>query len=170
MAPEVPASGGGHPNRPLRLPVPFAVGNVLRTPGRTLTDGDFAAIVNASWENGPLHVDDTYMVGTGFGRRILGGPCLVAIAAGLSSSTMYASWGAAGLDCRAALGIDEVRYDAPVFAGDTVRVDSEVLALRSTPGGTGWFGEVGDRMVNQQGRVVLRMRRSYLLTDLAPTT
>ncbi len=148
------------------LAAPFALGTVLRTPRRTLTEGDFAAIINVTWENGPLHTDDIYMGETVFGRRILGGPCLIAIAAGLTSSTMYASWNAAGLDCYAALGIDEIRYAAPVFVGDTVSVDIEVLELSSTPGGSAQVGIVGDTVRKQHGEVVMTMERSYLLKPL----
>jgi acyl dehydratase len=139
---------------------------VLRTPARTLNEGDFSAIINASWENGPLHTDEEYAKGTAFGKPILGGPCLVAIAAGLTSATMYAAWYAAGLDCSAALGIDEVRYLAPVFTGDTVHVEISVEELRPTPGGDRFYGRVDDRVVNQHGDVVLSMSRAYLLSAL----
>ncbi|WP_165970278.1 MaoC/PaaZ C-terminal domain-containing protein [Actinomadura sp. 6K520] len=152
------------------LPAAFAAGATLRTPGRTLTSGDFAAIINATWENGPLHTDDVYMSGTGFGRRILGGPCLLAIAAGLSSPTMYASWAAAGLDCHAALGIDEVRYEAPVFENDTITVDVEVHTLEPTPGGSAFVGRVRDVVRKQDGTAVLTMRRGYLLKPIAEDT
>ncbi|MEV0592766.1 MaoC family dehydratase [Nonomuraea cavernae] len=148
------------------LPVAFAKGARLRTPGRTLSDGDFSAIINATWENGPLHTDDRYMAGTSFGRRILGGPCLVAITAGLTSTTMYASWAAAGVDCHAALGIDEVRYLAPVYVGDTITVEIEVTRFEPTPGGSALFGEVQDVLRNQDGTAVLRMRRGYLLKPI----
>lgn len=155
------------PGRGPVLPVAFAAGAALRTPGRTLTSGDFAAIINATWENGPLHTDDEYMAATGFGRRILGGPCLLAIAAGLSSPTMYASWAAAGLDCHAALGIDEVRYEAPVFENDTITVHIEVQTLEPTPGGSGLVGRVRDVVRKQDGTAVLTMRRGYLLKPIA---
>jgi acyl dehydratase len=153
------------PARPV-LPAAFAAGATLRTPGRTLTAGDFAAIINATWENGPLHTDDVYMARTGFGRRILGGPCLIAISAGLTSATMYASWAAAGLDCRAALGMDEVRYEEPVFENDTITVDVEVLGLEPTPGGSALVGRVRDVVRKQGGSSVLTMRRAYLLEPI----
>ncbi len=144
-------------------PVPFAAGNRLLTPRRTIGEGDFAAIVNLTWENGPLHTDDVYMAGTRFGRRILGGPCLLALAAGLSSATMYAAWVAAGLDCTAGLGIDDVRYDAPLFVGDTIQVEILVVQLDPTTGKSAYIGAVEDTVRNQHGQSLLRMRRSYLL-------
>jgi len=151
------------------VPVPFAPGNVLRTPSRTITEADFSAIINVTWENGPLHTDAEYMAGTVYGRPILGGPCLVGIAAGLTSNSMYAAWRAAGLDCYAALGIDEVRYDAPLFAGDTIHARVLVAELRPTEHGTAYFGEVHDSLLKQDGSVVLRMKRSYLLKPLEAT-
>jgi acyl dehydratase len=142
---------------------PFAPGMMMRTPRRTITDGDFSAIVNVTWESGPLHTDDVYMRDSPFRQRILGGPCLIAMAAGLTSATMYASWDAAGLDCHAALGIDEIRYVAPVFTNDTIHVEIVVLELRPTPGGSGLVGVVGDTVRKQDDRIVMTMKRSYLL-------
>ena len=59
--------------RPRAVPA-FAEGVHLLTPSRTITEADFAAIINVTWENGPLHTDAEYMKGTVFGRPILGGP------------------------------------------------------------------------------------------------
>ena len=106
------------------------------------------------------------MRGTRFGRPILGGPCLVAITAGLTSTTMYGAWRAAGLECEAALGIDEVRYLAPVFAGDTLHVLITVTELHATRGGARWYGRVADAVLNQRDEPVLSMSRAYLLTEL----
>jgi len=150
----------------LRLPAAFAEGVLLRTPARTLTEGDFTAIINASWESGPLHTDAEYAKGTSFGRVILGGPCLIAVAAGLTSTTMYAAWFAAGVDCTAALGIDQVRYVAPVFTGDTIHVEITVVEMHPTRGGDRYYGRVDDRVLNQHGDPVLTMSRSYLLSSL----
>jgi acyl dehydratase len=149
-----------------RLPAPFAAGTILRSPSRTITEADFSAIINVTWENGPLHTDAEYMKDTVFGRPILGGPCLVGIAAGLTSNSMYAAWYAAGVDCYAALGIDEVRYDAPLYAGDTIHADILVAKFEPTPNGTAYYGEVHDTLKKQDGQTVLRMKRSYLLKPL----
>jgi acyl dehydratase len=144
----------------------FALGARWQTMRRTLSDGEFTAIVNATWENGPIHTDDVYAASTSFGRRILGGPCLVAVLAGLSTPSMWKAWSDAGLDFLGALGIDEVRYDAPVFIDDTLHVDIEVVMFEPTPGGSAFRGVVQDVMRNQRGESVLRMRRTYLLKPL----
>ena len=142
----------------------FKVGNRVRSRSRTVTEGDFSAIVNISWENGPLHTDEEYMKSTPFGRRILGGPCLIALIAGLSTQPMYAMWRRSSLNCIAGLGIDSVRYNAPFHPDDTLTVEIEVVELRETTTRPGRLvGRVKDRAFKQDGQTVLEMERTYLL-------
>ncbi len=142
----------------------FKVGNRVRSQSRTVTEGDFSAIVNISWENGPLHTDEEYMKSTPFGRRILGGPCLIALIAGLSTHPMYAMWRRSSLNCIAGLGIDNVRYTAPFHPDDTLTVEIEVVELRETRTRPGRLvGRVKDRAFKQDGQTVLEMERTYLL-------
>lgn len=142
---------------------PFEAGIVVRTRRRTLTDGDFAMLVNATWEDHPMHTDDLYAAGTKVGKRILGGPCLLAVAAGLSTELLYAMWGKAGLDCVTALGIDTLRYWAPVSPGDTVQLEMHVAALEPTPGGSKLVCLLRDRVLKQGDEVTMSMERRYLL-------
>jgi acyl dehydratase len=142
---------------------PFAAGLTVRTRRRTLTDGDFAMLINATWEDAPLHTDDVYAATTKPGRRILGGPCLLAVAAGLSTETMYAMWGRAGLECITALGIDTIRYHAPVFPNDTVQLEMHIAELEPTPHGSALVCLIRDRVVNQDEQVTMTMERRYLL-------
>lgn len=142
----------------------FEVGNKIMTMGRTITEGDFTGIVNISWENGPLHTDEEYMKTTPFGRRILGGPCLIALIAGLSTTPLYSMWGNSGLNCVAGLGIDNVRYHTPFHPNDTLTVEIEVISIRETvkiPGR--YVGRIKDRALKQNGETVLEMERTYLL-------
>ena len=48
----------------------FKVGSKIRSVSRTITDGDFAAIVNNIWDTHPLHIDEEYMKTTIFGAII----------------------------------------------------------------------------------------------------
>ena len=142
----------------------FKVGTKVRSQSRTITEGDFSAIVNISWENGPLHTDEEYMKTTSFGRRILGGPCLIALIAGLSTPPLYAMWRRSSLDCIAGLGIDNVRYTAPFHPDDTLTVEIEVIELRETRSRPGRLvGRIKDNAVKQDGQTVLEMERTYLL-------
>lgn len=157
---------GSSAGKPKVIP-PFAVGIRIVTQSRTVTSGDFAAIVNASWEFGPLHSDAVAASGSIYGRPILGGPCLIAMGAGLSAHDLYTSWHAGGYDCYAALGIDEIRYRSPVMVDDTIRMEVEVAEFTPTTHGSAMFCRLNDVMKNQRDEVVLTMHRRYLLKGLA---
>ena len=99
-----------------------------------------------------------------FGGRILSGPCLIALIAGLSSEPMYAMWRRSRLNCIAGLGIDNVRYTAPFHPDDTLTLEIEVVELRETRTKPGRLvGRVKDRAFKQDGQTVLEMERTYLL-------
>lgn len=149
-----------------RLPQPFGPDLHLVTQGRTITAGDFAAIVNASWEFSTMHTDAEYARNTVYGRPILGGPCLIAMTAGLTVHDLYVSWQAAGYDVYAALGIDEVRYVTPVVVDDTIHAVVEVAEFHPTPNGSAMFTRLNDTLHNQRGEVVLTMHRKYLLKGI----
>ena len=145
----------------------FKVGNKVTTMSRTLTDGDFAAIINATWEFGPLHTDAEHMKNTQFGKRMLGGPSLIGIISGISGNALYSMWNRDGLDCVAGLGIDHVRYLAPFHPGDTLTDEIEVLELQNTRKKPGrYVGRIKDKAFKQDGQTVLEMERIYLLVPL----
>lgn len=115
-----------------------------------------------------MHSDAEIAKDSVYGKPILGGPCLIAMGAGLSVHDLYASWRAAGYDCYAALGIDDVRYVTPVVVDDTIRMEVEVDEFRATPNDSAMFCRLNDVMKNQRDEVVLTMHRRYLLKGLAP--
>ena len=149
-----------------RLPEPFGLGMHMTTQGRTITSGDYAAIVNASWEFSPMHSDAEYAKDTVYGKPILGGPCLIAMAAGLTVTPLYYAWNAAGYEVHAAVGIDAVRYVTPVVVGDTIRVEVGVAEMTPTPHGNAVLVTLNDVMKNQRDETVLTMHRMYLLKGI----
>jgi acyl dehydratase len=155
----------GRPGAP-RLPTLLTEGAVLVSQARTVTSGDFAAIVNASWEFSPMHSDAEAARATVYGKPILGGPCLIAMAAGLSVHDLYASCRATGYDIYAALGIDEVRYVTPVVVDDTIHMEVTVSDLTETSNGSATLCRLHDVLRNQRGDTVLTMQRTYLLKGL----
>jgi len=153
------------PGRP-HLPQPFGPDLQLVTQGRTVTSGDFAAIVNASWEFSTMHTDAEFAKHTVYGKPILGGPCLIAMTAGLTVHDLYVSWKAAGYDVYAALGIDDVQYHTPVFVDDTIYAEVGVAEFTPTPNGSAMFTKLNDVLKNQRGETVLTMHRKYLLKGI----
>lgn len=114
-----------------------------------------------------MHSDAEVARSSVYGKPILGGPCLIAMGAGLSVHDLYYSWRAGGYDCYAALGIDEIRYHTPVVVDDTIRMEVEVAEFAPTPNGSAMFCRLNDVMRNQRDEIVLTMHRRYLLKGLS---
>ncbi len=73
----------------------------------------------------PLHFDEEYAKATEFGRCLVASPLTVAILVGMSVTDVSQK-------AIANLGWREIRLPAPVFAGDTLYAESEVLELRES--------------------------------------
>ncbi len=113
-------SGGG------RYYEDFAVGDVYRHwPGRTISDTDNTWFTLLTMNTHPLHFDHAYAAGTEFGKPLVNSCLTLAIVTGMSVSDV--SQRAIGN-----LGWTDVRLTAPVFAGDTIYAQTEVLAKRAS--------------------------------------
>ena len=111
----------------------FRVGDEAVSPGRTVTEADIVMFAGLSGDWDELHTNAESMKNGPFGQRIAHGMLTVSIAAGLALRTR----GRPPIEVLAFLGMDKVRLTAPVFIGDTIRVESEVVEARpsrSSPG------------------------------------
>ncbi|MGQ9460217.1 MAG: MaoC/PaaZ C-terminal domain-containing protein [Candidatus Bathyarchaeaceae archaeon] len=110
----------------------FKVGEKAVSPGRTVTEADIVMFAALSGDWTELHTNAEYMKNSIFGQRIAHGMLTLSIASGLGMRT-----GATRPEVLAFLGMDKVRLIAPVFIGDTIRIESEVIEARpskSRPG------------------------------------
>ncbi|MBM3569536.1 MAG: MaoC family dehydratase [Alphaproteobacteria bacterium] len=102
----------------------FAVGDVYEhRPGRTLSEADNTWFTLLTMNRHPLHFDAAYAAKSEFGRPLMNSCLTLSIVTGMSVGDV--SQKAIGN-----LGWDKVRLTAPVFAGDTVYAETEVLAKR----------------------------------------
>jgi len=111
----------------------FKVGERAVSPGRTVTEADIVMFASLSGDWNELHTNAEYMKNSVFGQRIAHGMLTLSIASGLGFRTR----GRPPVEVLAFLGMDKVRFVAPVFIGDTIRVESEVIEARpskSMPG------------------------------------
>ncbi|MEM2336486.1 MAG: MaoC/PaaZ C-terminal domain-containing protein [Candidatus Bathyarchaeia archaeon] len=109
------------------------VGERVISPGRTITEADIVMFAGISGDWTELHTNAEYMKNSPFGQRIAHGMLTLSVASGLALRAMRG----ARLEVLAFLGMDSVRFTAPVFIGDTIRVESEVIEARpskSRPG------------------------------------
>jgi acyl dehydratase len=111
----------------------FKVGEKAVSPGRTITEADIVMFAGISGDWSELHTNAEYMKNSPFGQRIAHGMLTLSVASALALRTTQRP----PVEVLAFLGMDNVRFTAPVFIGDTIRVESEVIEARpskSRPG------------------------------------
>jgi acyl dehydratase len=100
------------------------------TASRTVTEADVLGFAELSGDFNPLHVDEVYARSRGFERPIAHGALVFSIATGLRQET-----GRFEGSMIAMLELRSWRFQAPVFVGDTVSVETTVLERRTSASG-----------------------------------
>ena len=109
-----------------RLYEDFQVGDIYEhTPGRTISEADNTWFTLLTMNQHPLHFDSEYAKGTEFGRLLVNSTLTLSIVTGMSVADVSQR-------AIANLGWTDIRLPAPVFVGDTLRAESEVLAKRES--------------------------------------
>ena len=104
----------------------FEVGDVYEhRPGRTITETDNTWFTLLTMNTHPLHFDAEYAAKSEFGRPLVNSCLTLSMVAGMSVSDL--SQKAIGN-----LGWDRIKLTAPVFAGDTIYAESEILGKRES--------------------------------------
>ena len=124
---------------------------------RTLTETDNVMFTCMTHNPALLHLDEEYMKGTDFGQRIVNSGFTLSLMVGISVHETTLGTAVANL------GWDEVRFPKPLFHGDTIRVETEVIELRESKSrpdqGIVTFQH---RAFNQHGDLVATCKRSGL--------
>lgn len=104
----------------------FTVGDIYEhRPGRTISEADNTLFTLATMNQHPLHFDAAYAAKSEFGKPVVNSCLTLSIVVGMSVSDI--SQKAIGN-----LGWNDIRLVAPVFNGDTIYAESEVLAKRES--------------------------------------
>jgi itaconyl-CoA hydratase len=104
----------------------FTVGDVYEhRPGRTITESDNTWFTLLTMNQHPLHFDKAYAAKSEFGKPVVNSCLTLSIVAGMSVSDV--SQKAIGN-----LGWDAIKLTRPVFVGDTIYAESEVLDKRES--------------------------------------
>ncbi len=136
--------------------------------GRTISEGDFSLLVNLNWTIGSIHADSEHMRSTAFGERILPGVCVLSTTMGLANTSRVRGLMAdQGFQLVALLGYESVRFTAPVYPGDTITVESEILDARPSSDPKRCVARLRDVTTRQTGETVLEAVRTELY-ELTP--
>lgn len=136
----------------------FEVGDLYQHPlGRTVVSADNIWFTLLTQNTNPTHFDHAYSAKTKFGRPLVNSTFTLALVTGQSVTDL-------SQNALANLGWDEVRLPNPVFEGDTVYSQSEVLEKRESKS----RADVGIVSVkttgsNQDGVVVIEFKRTFMV-------
>lgn len=136
----------------------FTVGDIYEhRPGRTITETDNTWFTLLTMNTHPMHFDAEYAKASEFGRCIIASPLTVALLVGMSVSDVSQK-------AIANLGWTNIRMTAPLFAGDTLTAESEVLTKRESQSRpTAGLVTVKTRGFNQSGTLVCDFERTILI-------
>ena len=135
----------------------FEPGDIFEHPlGRTVTQTDNVWFTLLTVNTNPIHFDAAYAARTEFKRPLVDSTFTLALVTGLSVSDVSLN--------AINLGWDEVRLPAPVFEGDTLYAQSEVLEARPS-GSRPAMGIVKLRTTgfNQEGVTVIEFLRTIMV-------
>lgn len=138
----------------------FEVGQLFQHPiRRTISEADNVLICTLTHNPAALHLDEEYCrEHSEFGQRVVNSCLTLSLMVGISVNDTTLGTAVANL------GWDEVRFPAPLFHGDTIRVETEVLELRPSKSrpdnGIVIFAH---RAYNQDGKLVASCKRTGLM-------
>ncbi len=136
----------------------FTVGDVFQHPlGRTVSQTDNAWFTLLTQNTAPVHVDQVYAAQTEYGRTLVNSAFTLALVTGLSVSDV-------SQNVMANLGWNNVQLPNPLFEGDTIYSQSEVLSTRPS-NSRPTVGIVSVRTIGyqQDGKLVIRFERTVMV-------
>lgn len=137
----------------------FEVGDVYRHwPGKTITAAEDALFCGLTMNQHPLHTDRHYAeTSTQFGRNVVVGNFVYSLVLGQSVPDVSGR-------AIANLEVESLRHTAPVFHGDTVYSETEVIDKRESRSKPDrGIVTVETTGYNQDGTVVVEFRRKVMV-------
>jgi acyl dehydratase len=135
----------------------FEVGATYKHwPAKTVTEADDHLFCLITMNHHPLHLNDVYASESQQGRNVVVGPLVYSLALGMSVSDVSGK-------AIANLATEELNHPAPVFHGDTLFAESEVLEVRpSSSKPDRGIVKVHTRVYKQDGTLVAEFKRAVL--------
>ena len=129
----------------------FEPGLRFVTAARTITEGDIVTFAGLSGDYNQIHTDAEFSKGTPFGQRVAHGLLILSIASGLAMRS-----GVLEGTVLAFREINNWKFSRPVFIGDTVRVELEVIETRALPRLGGGAVVIELAVINQANEAVMK--------------
>jgi acyl dehydratase len=143
----------------------FEIGQVIKhAVTRTVSEFDNVLFSSLTLNTQPLHLDAEFAKNTMWGQRLVNSLFTLGLMLGMAvnDTTLGTTLGN--------LGLEEVKFPNPVFHGDTVHAQTEIVNKRESKShpdaGIVFFKDQG---FNQDGKVICECRRAGLMMKV-PTT
>lgn len=131
---------------------------IVHAAGRTMTEADNVLFSCLTMNPQPLHLDFDAASRSEYGRPIVGGLQTLSVTVGMSVGDLTVG------TTLATLSYESVTFPKPVFFGDTLRAETEVIEKRPSKSRPDWGIVVFEhRAKNQHGELVLRCRRVAMM-------
>jgi acyl dehydratase len=124
-------------------------GQTFTSPARTVTETDLVTFAMLSGDWNAIHTDEEFAKSTYYGKRVVHGLFGLSMITGLLDRT-----GLFGGSAIAMLGIRDWQFKAPVFVGDTLHFEMEIVSRRLTNKGDRGIVDRKFHLINQRGEVV----------------
>ena len=141
----------------------FIPGDIYKHwPGKTVTESDNHLFSLLTMNTNPLHTDANYMQNHQHGKILVAGPLVISILIGMSVRDTSGK-------AIANLEYEKITHDKPVFQGDTIYGESEILSVREsrTKEDRG-IVSIESRAYNQNNEKVVTLKRSFLVPRRMP--
>ena len=141
----------------------FEVGaNYLHWPAKTVTEADDHLFCLITMNHHPLHINDVYAAESQQGQNVVVGPLVYSLAVGMTVGDVSGK-------AIANLATEDLSHPAPVFHGDTLYCESEVLEVRPSKSKPDrGVVKVHTRAYKQDGTLVAEFKRSVLVPRKNP--
>ncbi len=135
----------------------YEVGSSRTSFGRTITEADIVLHAGQTGDFYPHHMDAEWCKTQAFGQRVAHGTLILSVGVGMLAGEIN--------EVAFSYGYDKVRFISPVFIGDTITSQSEIVGKREHPKKADQFGFVDESVVvsNQRGEAVLAFTHVYLV-------
>ncbi len=138
----------------------FEVGQKFTSAGRTVTESDIVSFAGLSGDFNQIHVDAEYSKKSPAGQRVAHGLLVMSIASGLAVQT-----GVMEGTIIYFREINEWKFVKPVFIGDTIHVELEVLETKALPRIGGGSVVIGLAVKNQNNDTSMKGTWTVLIAS-----
>ncbi|MFQ5921736.1 MAG: MaoC/PaaZ C-terminal domain-containing protein [Anaerolineales bacterium] len=139
----------------------FEVGQRISSVGRTITEADLVNFAGVSADFNSIHTDIAFSADSFFEQRVAHGLLVLSVASGLAMRTgLMEGTVIAWRDIR------DWRFSQPVFIGDTVRAELEVVETKPIPRLGGGQVNLGVKIINQDDKMVMKGNWGLLVMSM----